>query len=93
MASSAPVQAVLDFPKFNAVVKDSLALKYVGGSEECLTYVSDAFEALGRLFVDDTPHIFPLFNICEDSDLVNIKNQEVFISSVFIVICYSLYRS
>ncbi|KAI5626362.1 thymus-specific serine protease, partial [Silurus asotus] len=46
VASSAPVQAKLDFSAYNKVVGHSLTEKSVGGSYMCLNSVRKAFEAL-----------------------------------------------
>ncbi|XP_043855129.1 thymus-specific serine protease [Dromiciops gliroides] len=46
VASSAPVQAQLDFSSYNEVVSRSLADPAVGGSPECLGAVAQAFSEL-----------------------------------------------
>ncbi|XP_055988093.1 thymus-specific serine protease [Sorex fumeus] len=48
IASSAPVRAVLDFSEYNDVVSRSLANTEIGGSPECRTAVSAAFEEVER---------------------------------------------
>ncbi|XP_028856442.1 thymus-specific serine protease isoform X2 [Denticeps clupeoides] len=46
VASSAPVRAQLDFSAYNRVVAQSLTDESVGGSDKCLSAVSEAFAAV-----------------------------------------------
>ncbi|XP_015746357.2 thymus-specific serine protease [Python bivittatus] len=49
VASSAPVRAQLDFTGYNKVVAASLSNPVVGGSNECLQMVREAFSAVDSL--------------------------------------------
>jgi len=52
VASSAPVQAIVDFTGYNDVVTRSLGNSAVGGSEQCVTAVRGAFQTIDDMLKD-----------------------------------------
>lgn len=41
VSSSSPLQAIVDFPGYNDVVAESMAAEDVGGSQKCLSAISE----------------------------------------------------
>ncbi|XP_047662003.1 thymus-specific serine protease [Tachysurus fulvidraco] len=66
VASSAPVQARLDFSAYNKVVGQSLTDEGVGGSHECLNSIRKAFVALeAALFRGKETKVLKDFRCCD----------------------------
>ena len=64
VASSAPVQAVVDNAGYNAVVGEALATELVGGSQACLRAVQDAFQELGARLAQDATQVGDDIGVC-----------------------------
>ncbi|XP_042560035.1 thymus-specific serine protease isoform X2 [Clupea harengus] len=81
VASSAPVQAKLDFSTFNKVVGLSLMDKEVGGSEKCVSDVWEAFAAVeAALIGGNESQVWKDFSCCEDPS--SLDDQIELISSL-----------
>ncbi|KAM4628161.1 thymus-specific serine protease [Polymixia lowei] len=66
VASSAPVRAKLDFSTYNKIVGLSLANEAVGGSDNCVADVRDAFDAVeAALRGGNASQVATDFNCCE----------------------------
>lgn len=52
VASSAPVRAITNFEGYNEVVASSLTSEIVGGSEQCLSYITKAFQVVDQMIAD-----------------------------------------
>ena len=50
LSTSSPVEAMIDFTGYNSVVADSLSYPLVGGSDQCLQSMTQAFEAIDAAF-------------------------------------------
>lgn len=73
VSSSSPLQAQLDFPQYNEVMRDSLASSAdgVGGSEECAAAVETGHESIGELLQtsEGRQTLVTKFNLCDASCL------------------------
>ncbi|KAK7172248.1 hypothetical protein R3I93_004533 [Phoxinus phoxinus] len=66
VASSAPVQAQLDFSSYNRVVADSLMNEAVGGSKKCASAVKGVFAAVeAALLMGNETEVGKDFGCCE----------------------------
>ncbi|XP_039510188.1 thymus-specific serine protease-like [Pimephales promelas] len=66
VASSAPVQAQLDFSSYNRVVASSLTNEAVGGSEKCVAEVKGVFAAVeAALLMGNETQVGKDFGCCE----------------------------
>nr|XP_020442276.1 thymus-specific serine protease-like isoform X1 [Monopterus albus]XP_020442287.1 thymus-specific serine protease-like isoform X1 [Monopterus albus]XP_020442296.1 thymus-specific serine protease-like isoform X1 [Monopterus albus] len=66
VASSAPVEAKLDFSAYNNIVGLSLTNEAVGGSEKCLASVQEAFAAVeGALMGGNASQLAKDFGCCQ----------------------------
>eukprot|EP00123_Amoebidium_parasiticum_P015372 comp22934_c1_seq1/m.36337 comp22934_c1_seq1/g.36337 ORF comp22934_c1_seq1/g.36337 comp22934_c1_seq1/m.36337 type:complete len:507 (-) comp22934_c1_seq1:219-1739(-) len=81
VASSAPVEAVLDFPGYNNVVGDTLAEPLVGGSRQCRRVVSEGHAQIKELLKtpEGRDQLASKFNICAGGkSLEDLRNQQQF---------------
>uniref|UniRef100_A0A7S1TSG3 Thymus-specific serine protease n=1 Tax=Phaeomonas parva TaxID=124430 RepID=A0A7S1TSG3_9STRA len=82
VASSAPVQAVLNMQGYNNVVADAIANERIGGSKACRDTVVEIFEALGKAMIspDGRGKLYEEFNVCEKrkDPLKEPNNQDEF---------------
>ena len=75
VASSAPVQAIVDNAGYNAVVGEAIAEPLVGGSAECLKAVQDAFNELGNRLSCDPASVGEDLMVCNAAEtLADRKN-------------------
>lgn len=77
VASSAPVQAQVDFVGYLDVVGKSISATIVGGSQDCYSAVSSAHEVIRELLQTENGQskLKTWFNFCEDTDLSDANVQ------------------
>lgn len=80
VSSSSPLQATLDFPGYNNVVAKSMSNPIVGGSDNCLSVISEGHSYIGELLksADGRKELESTFNVCQPGALEDSKNQEQF---------------
>jgi len=80
IASSAPLEAAINFPGYNNVVAESMSNPLVGGSQQCLAVIVDGHRqineqlqlAVGRRFLEN------MFNLCSPNSLEEQDNRYSF---------------
>ena len=80
VSSSSPLQAQVNMEEYNEVVADSMAAKDVGGSQECLSIITEGHKTIGDMLQtqEGRSELESLFNVCVPGSLENPKNQEMF---------------
>jgi serine protease 16 len=82
VASSAPLQAVVEFPGYNEVVGEAYKNPLVGGSDACYGVISDGHAQIQRMLAnaEGRRQLESDFNVCGHSALDNAMNQVLFAS-------------
>lgn len=80
VSSSSPLQAQVEMEEYNEVVADSMAAKDVGGSEECLSIITEGHKTIGTMLEtkEGRTELESLFNVCVPGSLEDPRNQEMF---------------
>jgi len=80
VSSSSPLQAAVNMEEYNEVVADSMASKDVGGSQECLTIITEGHKTIGEMLktTEGRSDLESLFNVCVPGSLEDPRNQEMF---------------
>ena len=88
VASSAPVEATLNYQGYNFVVGEAIANPLVGGSKECRASVEEAFAALGDALHRDyeADALASKFSTCGGGDALRDRdNQRVLLETLSII--------
>lgn len=80
VSSSAPLEASVEMPGYNAVVAHSMSARIVGGSDLCLRAIKEGHQAVGEHLqtAEGRRFIEKKFNICLPRALDDVRNQEQF---------------
>ena len=79
VSSSAPMHILLDFVGYKERQAWDLQYDAIGGRSECLKIVLDGHAELTHAMDDDHTHVAQLFQVCNSSTFLEVRNVQVFL--------------